>query len=260
MAEAEGAGYAYSGGSRVRAHTSGVHDDFHDARAGLGVYYRWEPRDLSTLSPHHIACPKLHISVFERIANGTGRYAPINLPHHYEVVRTNDERSWPSDQTLWAIERQVPHGAHSVAGPPKNESLLEGMAGTVRSGKMSYYTFVAASIPAVGWWHALPPVPQVTDAIAQWCSYPNLIIGAIYACVGLLVWGWSKRVDGRMESAAQTFWHRRREPLRTIFTDSHIQRGIEPAHKVARVRCCLTSRTSTEDDTLSFTCSIERRA
>lgn len=237
MAEAERCGLRFIQADREYVHThQDVHDELYDARAGLGVYYRWEPRDLVRLCrAHNIACPKIHISVFERIANGTGRYAPINLPHHYEVVRTNDKRSWPSDQTLWAIERQVPHGAHSVAGPPKNESLLEGMAGTVRSGKMSYYTFVAASIPAIGWWYALPPFPQVADAIAQWCPYPNLIIGAIYACVGLLVWGWSKRVDGRMESAAQNYWQRRREALRTIFSDSQIQRGSEPAHKVARV-------------------------
>ena len=98
---------------------------------------------------------------------------------------------------------------------------------------MSYYTFVAASIPAVGWWYALPPFPQITEAIAQWCSYPNLIIGAMYACVGSLVWGWSKRVDGRMESAAQNYWQCRREALRSIFSDSSIQREVEPAHKVA---------------------------
>ncbi len=100
---------------------------------------------------------------------------------------------------------------------------------------MSYYTFVAASIPAVGWWYALPPFPQVADAIAQWCSYPNLIIGAMYACVGSLVWGWSKRVGGRMESVAQNHWQRRREALRTLFRDSPIQRGAEPAPMVARV-------------------------
>ncbi|MEK9140824.1 MAG: DUF2235 domain-containing protein, partial [Nitrospirota bacterium] len=234
MAEAERSGLRFIQADREYVHThQDVHDELYDARAGLGVYYRWEPRDIVKLChAHNIACPKIHISVFERIANGTGRYAPINLPQHYEVVRTNDERSWPLDQTLWAIERQVPHGAHSVAGPPRNESLLEGMAGTIRSGKMSYYSFVAASIPAVGWWYAFP---QVADAIAQWCPYPNLAIGALYACVGLLVWGWSKRVDGRMESAAQNHWQRRREALRTIFTDSQIQRGVEAAHEVARV-------------------------
>jgi uncharacterized protein (DUF2235 family) len=235
MAEAERCGLRFIKADREYVHThQDVHDELYDARAGLGVYYRWEPRDIAKLCrAHNIACPKIHISVFERIAQGTGRYAPINLPHHCEVVRTNDEGAWPSDQALGAIERQVARVGNSVAGSPKNESLLDGMAGTLKSGKMSYYAFVAASIPAVGWWYALPPFPQVTEAIAQWCLYPNLIIGGVYASVGWLVWGWSKRVDGRMESAAQNHWQGRREALRSIITDSQIQRGTEPAHKVA---------------------------
>ena len=235
MAEAERCGLRFIKADREYVHThQDVHDELYDARAGLGVYYRWEPRDIVKLCrAHNITCPKIHISVFERIANGTGRYAPINLPHRYEVARTNDERSWPSDQTLWEIERQVSRVAYSADDLPQNESLLKDMTAIVRSGKMSYYTFVAASIPAVGWWYALPPFPQGAEAIAHWCSYPNLVIGAIYACVGLLVWGWSKRVDGKMESAAQNHWQPRREALRTLLRDSPIQRGAEPAHKVA---------------------------
>jgi hypothetical protein len=172
--------------------------------------------------------PKIHVSVLERIANGTGCYAPINLPHQCEVVRTNDERSWPSDQTLWAIEQQMARTEQSGAGLTSNESLLESMVGTVRSGKMSYYTFVAASIPAVGWWYALPPFPQVADVIAQWCSFPNLVIGGVYACVGWLVWQWSKRVDRRMESVAQNHWQRHREVLRKILADSQIRQTSAP--------------------------------
>ena len=84
---------------------------------------------------------------------------------------------------------------------------------------MSYYTFVAASVPAAGWWYGLPPFPTVADAIAQWCPYPNLVLGGIYACVGWLVWSWSKRVDQRMESIAQNHWQCHREALRKIFLD-----------------------------------------
>ena len=88
---------------------------------------------------------------------------------------------------------------------------------------MSYYTFVAASVPAAGWWYGLPPFPTVADAIAQWCPYPNLVLGGIYACVGWLVWSWSKRVDQRMESIAQNHWQRHREALRKIFLDGRNQ-------------------------------------
>ena len=111
--------------------------------------------------------------------------------------------------------------------PARNESLLESMTGSIKSGKMSYYIFVAASIPAVGWWYALPPFPQVADAIAQWFPFPNLVIGVIYACVGWLVWAWSNRVDQRMESVAQHHWQRRHGALRKIFTDGRTRRESE---------------------------------
>jgi len=244
MAEAERCGLRFIQADReyVRTHQD-VHDELYDARAGLGVYYRWEPRDIAKLCrAHHMKSSKIHISVLERIANGTGCYAPLNLPHHCEVVSTNDDRSWPSDQTRWAIERLVKRNERMGDDPGKHESLLDGMRGAVRSGKMSYYVFVAASIPAVGWWYALPPFPQMTDAIVQWCPYPNLIIGGLYACVGSLVWGWSKRVDERMESAAQNHWQRYREALRKLFAEDRTRRASESSVDEAMLTAVLAER------------------
>lgn len=222
MAEAERCGLRFIQADRdyVRTHQD-VHDELYNARAGLGVYYRWEPRDLVTLCrEHHITYPKIHVSVLERIANGTGCYAPITLPHQCLVVRTNDERSWPSDETLWAIEKQVAHVEKGGIGQEKNGSLLDEMDRDIASGKWSYRIFLAASIPAIAWWYNLPPFPQAVETIAQWCPYPNLVIGGIYACVGLLVWGWSKRVDNRMEFVAQNHWQRHRQALRSILSSS----------------------------------------
>jgi len=220
MAEAERCGLRFIAADRdyVRAHHD-VHDELYDARGGLGAYYRWEPRDIVKLCrDHNIPRPKIHISVFERIANGTGSYAPLNLPSQCVVMRTNDDCSWPDKTIMSGVEQEVapPEGSH----PLQNKSLLESIRRTVQIGKMSYYTFVAATIPALGWWYSLPPFPQVTRAITQWCPYPNLVIGALYAGVGLLVWGWSKRVDNRMESVAQNHWERHRQALRRILSNS----------------------------------------
>ena len=222
MAEAERCGLRFISADReyVRTHHD-VHDELYDARGGLGVYYRWEPRDIVKLCrDHHISRPKIHISVFERIANGTGCYAPLNLPLQCVVVRTHDDCSWPEQTTMSSVEQEVaqPEGSHAI--PIRNQSLLESIRRTVQSGKMSYYIFVAATIPILGWWYSLPPFPQVTSVITQWSSYPNLIIGALYAGVGLLVWGWSKRVDNRMESVAQNHWQRHRHSLRSILSHS----------------------------------------
>jgi uncharacterized protein (DUF2235 family) len=80
----------------------------HDSRAGLGAYYRYQPRriaawidpvDPSTLSLRDPAIAdkrgrshgllrsvNVHESVINRIANGTDRYAPITLPEAFEIV------------------------------------------------------------------------------------------------------------------------------------------------------------------------------
>lgn len=243
MAEAERCGLRFIKADReyVRTHQD-VHDELYDARAGLGAYYRWEPRNIVKLCrDHHMGLPKIHVSVFERIANGTGCYAPVNMAHQCLVVQTNDGRLWPPDQALWKIERQVEQVGRRASDEARNGSLLDGMSGTVKSGKMSYYTFVAASIPAVAWWYALPPFPQVAEAIAQWCPFPNFVIGGLYACVGGLVWWWSDRVDRRMESVAQNHWQGHREALREIFTDGRERRLLESVEE-AELGATLTER------------------
>lgn len=138
---------------------------------------------------------------------------------------------WPSDRTLWAIEREIARAEGTGREPASTGSLLEGMTETIKSGKMSYYAFVAASIPAVGWWYTLPPFPQAADTIAQWCPYPNLVIGGIYACLAGLVWWWSDRVDRRMDAVAQKHWQRHRATLRQMFTDARTKRELERAER-----------------------------
>jgi uncharacterized protein (DUF2235 family) len=80
----------------------------HDSRAGLGAYYRYQPRriaawldpvDPRTLSlrdpaivdsegtSRGLLCTvSVHESVINRIANGTDRYAPITLPTMFRIV------------------------------------------------------------------------------------------------------------------------------------------------------------------------------
>ena len=88
----------------------------HDSRAGLGAYYRYQPRkiaawldpvDSRTLSLRDPAINddrgrsrgllrsvKVHESVINRIATGTDRYAPITLP---EDVRASSRRRWQGE-------------------------------------------------------------------------------------------------------------------------------------------------------------------
>ena len=68
----------------------------YDSRSGLGSYYRYGPRRISRLYNElfsrtlndevYVATPKIHESVFKRIKNNAHVYAPIGIPHNYEVV------------------------------------------------------------------------------------------------------------------------------------------------------------------------------
>lgn len=68
----------------------------YDSRSGFGSYYRYGPRRISRLCNElfsrtlndevYVAAPKIHESVFKRIKNNAHVYAPIGIPHNYEVV------------------------------------------------------------------------------------------------------------------------------------------------------------------------------
>ena len=56
----------------------------YNSRSGAGSYYRYGPRRYEV----SIATPKIHESVFRRIKNHAHVYAPIGIPHDYELVVT----------------------------------------------------------------------------------------------------------------------------------------------------------------------------
>src|SRR5574338_397250 len=51
-----------------------VDDKLYDPRAGLGVFYRWKPRDIASLCREHHVRPAIHVSAVARVAHGTEDY------------------------------------------------------------------------------------------------------------------------------------------------------------------------------------------
>lgn len=89
--EAAAAGLAFrpEALNRIRA-TATPFGRIYDSRAGLGVFYRYQPR--------HIPCdlahgniPILHESVVFRMATGFQGYAPVSLPDLVQVIDENGE-------------------------------------------------------------------------------------------------------------------------------------------------------------------------
>ncbi|MDQ8758258.1 DUF2235 domain-containing protein [Sphingosinicella sp. LHD-64] len=111
----------------------------HDSRAGVGAYYRYQPRkiaaylhpvDTSTLAMRDPAIrdeagnqkglllrAKIHETVIARIISGTDNYAPINLPAEFDV------------------EPPLPQGAVNV--PPLVEQRLRERLGVVGPGEVA---------------------------------------------------------------------------------------------------------------------------
>jgi len=66
------------------------HGPIYDSRSGIGAYYRYNPRSVKKLATEvKIARPKIHHTVFDRIAAGRDDYSPIVLPDTYDVVDEN---------------------------------------------------------------------------------------------------------------------------------------------------------------------------
>lgn len=65
-------------------------DKLYDSRSGFGVYYRYLPRDIAKMCDRHGTLPKIHLSAMERVIQGTGGYAPGNIPAGCSIVATGN--------------------------------------------------------------------------------------------------------------------------------------------------------------------------
>jgi uncharacterized protein (DUF2235 family) len=93
MSKAEQAGLRFIKQDReLYRHRRNVTDKLYDSRSGVGVYYRYKPRDIGSefCKKYHIITPKIHNSVIERIKQRTEGYAPGNIPFDCEFVSTKE--------------------------------------------------------------------------------------------------------------------------------------------------------------------------
>ena len=66
-------------------------DKLYDARAGFSIYYRYGPRNIFEMTRDNRTAPaKIHISALKRIAMGTEKYAPGNIPATIEIEVDNE--------------------------------------------------------------------------------------------------------------------------------------------------------------------------
>jgi len=198
---------------RYRYHAD-VDDKMYDSRAGLGVFYRWLPRNVHRRCAENGVRPKVHRSVFERIARNTEGYAPGSIPPDPEVISL----SQPS--TVTEAIRALVRSQHGASGP-----LIEREAQTERVGRWSYWLFVwgfvvtafltlhgfvaAAQTDAVTWRDV---VRNIADTVLS-SRWIGLALRTLWRHPWLVAWlaltlALALSVDARLDRRYSEFWHR----------------------------------------------------
>jgi hypothetical protein len=212
-----------------------VDDKLYDPRAGLGVFYRWKPRDVAQLCRENGVTPAIHLSVIERIAHGTEDYTPGNLPPDARIVVTHngDQEKNATAMTRALAAESILKSAHAKT----QSSLLNCVRGTISVGRLSYYIYllscVAALIAAsgaldepsgIGIW---PTTKGIGLFLVNLVSSPfatlyavgqnfsgDVIRVALIASGFLIAYLLMKITDKRMSAAFSKFWFEQQKNLR----------------------------------------------
>jgi hypothetical protein len=191
-----------------------VDDKMYDSRGGIGVFYRWQARDVQRLCDENGIVPKIHRSVFERIARNTEGYAPGSLPADAVVVATT------GSPAVGEAIRALVRDHHGSAIP-----LLRREARLQLLGRYAYWAFVygVLATAALMLWHyggdaaaGSERWQQVVRNLANRLAssyWLGLLLQVLWQNKWLPVWllvtFWiGIRVDAQLDRAYSEFWHR----------------------------------------------------
>jgi uncharacterized protein (DUF2235 family) len=195
-----------------------VDDKLFDSRAGTGILYRWLPRDMEAICAKHGVPPLIHLSVLERLAHGTGDYAPGNIAPSAKVVITHSDDPAEDPPVLaraHAAEALL-HAAHR-----DGESLLSRVGTEVLIGRASYYVYLitcslvllAACFPERSDLLKFRPRAAL-DVAERLVTSPALVIFlAAGVALSYFMAVFSAR---RMSAAFSEFWHDEQPKLREV--------------------------------------------
>jgi hypothetical protein len=221
MVQAERHGLRFHAAQRNLYHgAADVNDKAYDSRSGLGVFYRWKPRNVQTICRSYRVDPKIHRSVFERISRGSEGYAPGVLPSDCQVIS-----STASAASLAAIAVTVK--AAFDGKPPlieqQHRARRIGVSGywllilTVAAlGGLMLWTFAMDILRTAHGWRDQVKMLASSAVSSHWLNiaartiwhYPWLCGTAAVALLTLLL------VEKRLDRYYSGFWHSERTHLR----------------------------------------------
>ena len=210
MREAESNGLDFIQESRSFVENQrNVNDKLYDPRAGLGLYYRWKPRNIADLClKNGISKPLIHESVFERILSSTEGYRPGNIPYIFEIEPTEEKNRSETNtrfremisQFKLVYEKKI--SEEKISEEKMNQkSMLDGHRRLVLLGRLSYALFVLSSALLLG--YAGWTLVLVKNGLSNWNLMTYL---ALIAAVGLASWLLAAKVDREMCRAYDSFW------------------------------------------------------
>jgi uncharacterized protein (DUF2235 family) len=222
MTRAEMCGLRFNAVERelYRGHAD-VDDKMYDSRAGLGVFYRWKPRNIREIcQTNGVGTAKVHRSVFERIARNSEGYAPGSIPPSIRVVSLSQ-----SPDVTEAVAELVAH-QHGAGGP-----LLERAHTLLAVGRWAYRLYFVGAV-FTAWLMLKGYVEAGRAGTTSWLQVGKKLANALVSSewVGLLgqvawnhpwliaylvaTFGIAFGVDHRLDRRYSEFWHGARLALR----------------------------------------------
>lgn len=207
-AEAHGLRFIESERCSYQAHAD-VGDKLYDSRAGAAVLYRWKPRNVEAICRRNgIDPPKVHCSVYERIALASEGYAPGSVPPDAEVVSTTAS-PWLKNDVRDLVR----------AGHRGGSSLLQRNMRLHQSGSWAYWLLMLsllATLVLVCWDHrsSLFRDRLVFGThwpgwlVQTWWNHPWLVV----SIAATLTWG--LHVERMLDRRYSEFWQGLRLDLR----------------------------------------------
>ena len=202
-----------------RGHAS-VDDMMYDPRAGMGVFYRWAPRDIRALLRADQREPAHSPDVAERIAHGTDDYAPGNIPPNAIVAFTPPA---PNDPHREEKARVLRHRAEAIeaADPAGAQERISAGFGQVRAG--AWPRLVLAVHGLVGRLHRGGPgrrrrgdaAPLRIGPIGRVrCWSPRLQASSPASIL-------ARRAENGMNDRFSLFWQKHQKDLRAALKQAH---------------------------------------
>jgi uncharacterized protein (DUF2235 family) len=220
LAEAQNAGLRTQRLDRelFRGHAT-VDDMMYDPRAGIGLFYRWGPRDIAKYCRDHGVRPRIHLSVAERIAHATDDYAPGNIPPDVVVVTTPVDADDPQrERKQFLLEKRAEAVGSALTRALQGHYKLDDVRGAIRLGQTSYVVFLIA-------WAALLASAGGVVRIAFTDGSPAIgrtAVSALWVASASFVFAWmlARWADGLIEDEFSAFWQKHQRSLRDALKHS----------------------------------------